>query len=205
MHDPFVPTPGRARPEERRTGVELRSWGGYEKRRREREDEFCARVFCPDETMRSFAVPAPCTPLAGPKNREGSHASPASPFRTLGEPTVDPGAQISPILSYALSPRAARRRLPPSREHRRRRRGAWRRAAAAQGRGAAVSTSGLFGGGVRFPRHGDVIRISRRCHQNFTSIAVSLHSLQRRSHISPNILHVGQGQTDRLRDGLPER
>ena len=143
VHDPFVPTPGRARPEERRTGVELRSWGGYEKRRREREDEFCARVFCQDETGGPFAVPAPNTPHAGPKNREGSARTPASPFRTLGEPTVDPGAQISPILSYALSPRAARRRLPPSREHRRRRRGAWRRLAATPGRAAAVGYPGL--------------------------------------------------------------
>ena len=37
VHDPFVPTPGRARPEERRTGVDLRAYGGSEKRRRERE------------------------------------------------------------------------------------------------------------------------------------------------------------------------
>ena len=99
VHDPFVPTPGRARPEERRTGVELRSWGGYEKRRREREGEFCARVFSQDETMRSFAVPAPYTPLTRPKNREGSHASPASPFRAAREPALDPGAQNSHSLT----------------------------------------------------------------------------------------------------------
>ena len=37
VHDPIVPTPGRARPEERRTGVDLRAYGGSEKRRRERE------------------------------------------------------------------------------------------------------------------------------------------------------------------------
>ena len=38
VHDPFVPTPGRARPEERRAGVELRSWGGWRWRGRERAE-----------------------------------------------------------------------------------------------------------------------------------------------------------------------
>ena len=99
VHDPFVPTPGRARPEERRTGVELRSWGGYEKRRREREGEFCARVFCQDETVPTFSNLTILCPHAGRMAHECGYGSAPFSHRTLGEPTVDPGAQNSHSLT----------------------------------------------------------------------------------------------------------
>ena len=143
VHDPFVPTPGRARPEERRTGVELRSWGGYEKRRREREGECCARVFCQDETIPSLSNLPSLWPRAGRMAHErGCRSAPFS-NRASHNSTLEAGDENSQISQCKHSPRAAQPRTTCRPRRRPQRRASWAAHSAAWAGDPRRGSSGL--------------------------------------------------------------
>ena len=149
VHDPFVPTPGRARPEERRAGVELRSWGGYEKRRRNERVSFARALVVALRTIPSLSNLPSLWPRAGRSAHESRYRSAPFSHRASRNSTLEAGDENSQISQCKHSPRAAQPRTTCRPRRRPQRRASWAAPSAAWAGDPRRGSSGLEEGEKR--------------------------------------------------------